>query len=755
MVGLQPASMSNTPVGVSVTGIGVVADRVPELNFVLVKLYSGVNMTTAMNTLKKRSDVRYVEPNYIQHALTTPNDPGYPKQYGPQKVKADLAWDIYDPQNKVLLAVIDTGVDYKHPDVQNVLAKDGSGNVIGFNAINDTSNAQDDHGHGTHCAGVAAGQTNNGIGIAGIAGWNPKVPAASSFVRVLPVKVLNSGGAGTDVWIGKGMVWAVDHGAKVLSMSIGGSGGKPEEDAAAYAWSKGALVVAAAGNDGSSNKSNPAAYPNVLSVGATDNKDTLANFSNYGDWVFVAAPGVDVYSSVPGNKYEAWSGTSMACPHVAGEAALLLAQNGTLTNAQITKIITENVDPYTPISGHQLKAGAGRINVYKALQAASVSTAVVPQSLTLDKTSTGGGNVVNGTVTLYEKATGIGLTLTLFSFDTNVATVPPTVKVLGGQQSVTFPINTKGVSSPDVVTIMAYNNKGSVIAYLTVVPPAPEKLTFNPDPVRGGNDVTATVSLNGVAPTGGLTVALSSENTKLATVPATVKVPAGAGQVTFPVTTYAVAAQSIAMINAAANGVNVRTGFTIKPSVPDHMTFNPDPVYGGNNTTGTLFLNGAAPAGGFVVNLASDYPNLAQVPSSVTVPAGAKQVTFPVTTNAVLVNSLAVISAGVPGTNIRSVFTLLPAVPLNIVYNPGSVKGGANVTATLQLNGKAPTGGLNVTLTSENTAIAQVPATVKVPAGATQVNFTVMTSKVTTSKTAVIDAKANGVTIKVGFTVTP
>src|SRR5262249_18692388 len=149
--------------------------------------------------------------------------------------------------------------DYNHPDLTNKILRDGNGNVIGHNTIGsnahsgDPNDPIDDHGHGTHCAGIAAAQTNNGAGVAGISGWNGQAGSSDiAKTKLMPVKVLNSGGSGTTVTVADGITWAADNGAKVISLSLGGGGDSTEQNAVAYAWGKGCVVVAAAGNNGSS-----------------------------------------------------------------------------------------------------------------------------------------------------------------------------------------------------------------------------------------------------------------------------------------------------------------------------------------------------------------------------------------------------------------------------------------------------------------------------------------------------------------------
>ena len=199
----------------------------------------------------------------------------------------------------------------------------------------------------------------------------------------MPVKVLGSNGSGNDVTVAAGITWAADHGAKVISLSLGSpSYSSTEDNAVQYAWSHGCVVVAAAGNDSTNALFYPAAYANVISVASTDSSDTLSSFSNWGTWVTVAAPGQSILSTMPTYhvtlndapynypmNYTTLSGTSMACPHVAGEGALLLAQNPALTNVQVSQLIRTNVEPYNPYSGRTIATGAGRIHIFNALRA--------------------------------------------------------------------------------------------------------------------------------------------------------------------------------------------------------------------------------------------------------------------------------------------------------------------------------------------------------------------------------------------------
>ena len=253
----------------------------------------------------------YVEPNFLlQAADIIPNDPAWGQQYGLVNIRAPQGWDLATGSAAVTIAIVDSGVDYGHPDLAGKL-------LAGYDFVNNDNNPQDDNGHGTHVAGIAAASSNNATGIAGVS-WG---------ARILPVKVLNSSGGGTYANTADGVIWAVDNGAQVINLSLGGTG--PSSilaDAIDYAHGRGAVVVAAAGNTGNNFVLFPARFPNVIAVAGTDGANKW-NHSNYGSEIDLSAPGSSVYSTVIGG-YGYMSGSSMSTGFVSGLAAILMGIPG-------------------------------------------------------------------------------------------------------------------------------------------------------------------------------------------------------------------------------------------------------------------------------------------------------------------------------------------------------------------------------------------------------------------------------------------
>jgi len=280
--------------------------------------------------------------------IVLPDDPGTAEQWAWNTIGAYRGWGFGTGAQQVMIAVIDSGVEPTHPDLAGKL-------VPGYDFVDNDGVAQDGDGHGTHVAGTAAGITNNAIGIAG----------ACPSCSILPIRVLDDNGRGGISEVVAGIRYAADRGAKVINLSLSGPPSKAEEDAVNYAWSKGAVLACAAGNEGTSSTRNayPAASPNCIAVGATDRADAKASFSNYGTWVDIAAPGADIVSTYIGGSYESLNGTSMATPHVAGAAGLLAAKG--LSNAQIRAQLEATADK---IAGTGVYWSAGRLNIQSAMR---------------------------------------------------------------------------------------------------------------------------------------------------------------------------------------------------------------------------------------------------------------------------------------------------------------------------------------------------------------------------------------------------
>lgn len=339
----------------------------------------------------------HCEPN-VQVSLhdTNPNDPAFTgtspfqdpslQQWGLRRIKAPAAWDITTGDPQIFIGVLDSGIDYNHPDLSGSLGfnydeyngqqnvdDDNNGfvdDLLGVDLTSDSIDPFDTFGHGTHVSGIIGAKTNNLMGIAGTT-WK---------TGIVPVKVVDSSGTGSLANLIRGIYYAVDRGASVLNLSLGTTTQSTAlEEAIHYARTRGVVVVAAAGNDRSNNDQTPV-YPaniladNIISVAASDREDTLATFSNYGaQTVDIAAPGVDIISTIirPSDNvrgYTLLSGTSMAAPHVTGVVALMLAVNFNLTNSQIRTILLSTADSVPALAGKVISGG--RINAFGAVKAA-------------------------------------------------------------------------------------------------------------------------------------------------------------------------------------------------------------------------------------------------------------------------------------------------------------------------------------------------------------------------------------------------
>ena len=354
----------------------------------VVSLDSDMSVEEVVAQLKARSDVDYCEPNHYLKPSRAPNDTAYANLWALQNtgqtgnkttydpssgvagrdIDAEAAWDTVTGSATIVVAVVDSGVELAHPDLSANLTTGWDFGDNDSNPNDDCFNSIDEYytdGHGTHVAGSIAAIGNNGSGVTGV-GWG---------VKVMPLKAATYQCFFPESAVASAINYAVDHGARVINISLGNDTDDVTiRNAVAAAVSAHVAVISAAGNESASVKSYPAAYPGVLAVAATDRNDTVASFSNFGSWVGLAAPGVAIYSTylTAGGSYGYKSGTSMASPITAGVAALVLSRYPTLTGEEVItrlKASCENIDALNPNRVGQI--GAGRLNAARAILSVS------------------------------------------------------------------------------------------------------------------------------------------------------------------------------------------------------------------------------------------------------------------------------------------------------------------------------------------------------------------------------------------------
>jgi subtilisin family serine protease len=387
-----------------------------------VQVPEGADLHALVAELEQDPAVEYAEPIFLGKPHVVPNDPFYSRQTHLPQTQAEDAWEIAKGDSNVIIAIVDTGVDWDHPDLAPIIWSnqdeviDGIDNdhngyvddirgwdfvtgVTGNAAAGEDGDVTDNdpmdfHGHGTHCSGIAAGVTNNGIGIASIS-WG---------CRVMPMRIgwltSDGNGSGYSNWMAQAFIYATDNGASAISLSYGNSG-KLIKDAAEYAHQNGVVVVTSAGNDDNEIQADGLnSLPSVIKVAAVNKKDQKSSFSTYGNWITVSAPGGDfdpgIYSTFFNDKYTYASGTSMASPFVAGLVGLVKSNNPNLSAAELIFQVVETADDIDAINpGYVGKMGTGRVNALRAL-----TETVAPQpdvkllTYTVNDKTTGNGNGV-------------------------------------------------------------------------------------------------------------------------------------------------------------------------------------------------------------------------------------------------------------------------------------------------------------------------------------------------------------------------
>jgi thermitase len=363
---------------------GVVSTVAPIKGTGAVTLRVSGDPRKAVERLNKSAAVEYAELNAIMTTQATPNDPSFGQMYGLHNtgqgggtadadIDAPEGWDAagmagFPQTGGAKVGIVDTGIMKAHEEFAGGrIANCGGVNNFGFSLIiiiigadptivDDPAKCEDDHGHGTHVAGTIAANTNNGKGVAGVAFNSP----------LAICKALNGSGSGTLDMVANCITWLNQKGAKIISMSLGGSSGSATlQTAVQNATKNGSLLIAAAGNGGNSALNYPAAYQEVVSVAATDNKDAKASFSTFNSDVEVAAPGVNILSTWNDGAYNTISGTSMATPHAAGVAAVIATLNPGAGVAGWRSELTSSVDDLGT-AGRDVNFGFGRVNLQKA-----------------------------------------------------------------------------------------------------------------------------------------------------------------------------------------------------------------------------------------------------------------------------------------------------------------------------------------------------------------------------------------------------
>jgi thermitase len=385
-----------------------VVERLPLSGLVRVRLEPGTSVPAAAAALERRAGVRYAQPNHLYRIAATPNDQYYGQLWGLTRIDAPTAWDTRTDSSAVTVAVVDTGVDYTHSDLQpnvwqnddpvNGADDDANGKIDdlrGWNFVGSNNDPMDDNGHGSHVAGTIGARGNNTVGVTGV-NWQAKVMAlkAGDFEGYLEESA-----------IVQAFQYACANGAKVINGSFGGD--EPGTSILqAITSCPGALFVFAAGNSGADNDLAPS-YPcnfgaaNIVCVAATTSSDSLAGFSNYGaTTVDLAAPGANIFSTVPpsldsdpsdGSGYDTYDGTSMSTPHVAGAAALALAERPSLSATELGRALLLSADPLPTLTG--LVATGARLNLRRAL----TQEITQPSGLTAQSTSPSFNNWSNVT----------------------------------------------------------------------------------------------------------------------------------------------------------------------------------------------------------------------------------------------------------------------------------------------------------------------------------------------------------------------
>ena len=401
-------------------------------------------LDTVLEALSHNPQIEFAEPDAVLAPALTPNDPYYSMEWHLAKIQAPLAWDITTGSETVTIAILDSGINSAHPDLTGLV-------VPGWNFYDNNADTTDVTGHGTAVAGQACTLGNNGIGIAALA-WGCKI---------MPLRVADPDGYTSYSMIASALTYAADHGARVANASFTITGSSSTlSSAAQYLESKGGVFTGSAGNDASFDST--ADDPYILRVSATDSSDVIASFSATGNNIDLCAPGVNIVTTTKSGGYGYGTGTSASAPIVAGVAALMISANPAVSGAQIRDILKETADDLgTP--GWDPTYGWGRVNAYKAVQAALNAGNGDSSVPTCQIVAPSAGSTLADTVTIAVNASdNIGVTRVELSFNGTVVAT-----------STTTPANftwntTQYASGPYVLQALAYDAAGNVGSSTTV-----------------------------------------------------------------------------------------------------------------------------------------------------------------------------------------------------------------------------------------------------------------------------------------------
>ena len=539
----------------------------------------------ALATLESDSSVARVEANAVRTAEGTPSDSLYEQQWSLQRI----GWDQVYPNavtGSATVAVLDTGVDASHPDLD--------GNVVAGSSILSGSNwDSDQNGHGTALAGIVAAETGNDAGVAGV---------GYSGVSVMPVTVLGADGTGADGDIIEGVVWAADHGADVILMAFSNDGYSASLQAAIdYAWDHGAVLVAATGNSSSSTPTFPAGDRGVIGVAGTDALDALASSSNSGEAAFMAAPGVNILSTSAGGGYSALTGTSAAAAEVAGAAALLRAASG-VSNGVVVGRLARNADP----AGSPSETGNGRLNLARAMSDASTES-VQPAGAA----PVGGGGPFLGPYTIAagtvnSAAVDGGATTTVVAGASIAASVTVTSQNGNANNrigSIGWRIATTAPGTVTCLDVTDVSNQNNQVRTFNITAPATNG-TYNAYFIGYSDNACTANASNTLTLTNGVVVAAANPVPTTTNISPTSRV-AGDGAFTLTVTGTNFVANSVVRVggsdrpttffSATQLTASIPGGDTGSPGTKSITVFNPAPV-GGTSNAQTLTVTACTSA---------------------------------------------------------------------------------------------------------------------------------------------------------------